>query len=195
MRKDDPARPTPDSDPLLAYVERFASVLIDSGIPRMPARVFAALITEDSGRLTSQQLSDRLDISPAAVSGAISYLSQIHLVTREREPGTRRDRYRVLDEVWQDAIFQRDTILARWESSLAEGVTVVGADTAAGHRLQESVVMFQFLRREMAGIVDRWQAHRAALRAAAEAGADTDADAEAEAEADKTRSRESALKP
>lgn len=163
MRKDDPERPAPD--PLPAYVERFASVLTDSGIPRMPARVFAALITQDDGRLTSQELSDRLDISPAAVSGAIRYLSQVNLVTREREPGTRRDQYRVLDEVWQDALFERPTIMARWEASLAEGVAVVGADTPAGHRLSESVLMFQFLRSEVAEMMERWQARRAQLRA------------------------------
>jgi DNA-binding MarR family transcriptional regulator len=173
MRTDEPdppaPEPTPDQTPapdqLLAYIERFASVLTDSGIPRMPSRVFAALITKDDGRLTSQQLSKLLDISPAAVSGAIRYLSQVNLVTREREPGTRRDRYRVLDEVWQDALFERDTIMARWETSLAEGVEVVGADTPAGRRLSESVLMFQFLRGELSGMLQRWQVQRAALRA------------------------------
>jgi DNA-binding transcriptional ArsR family regulator len=155
-------------DPLPAYIERFASVLTDSGIPRMPSRVFAALITRDDGRLTSQELSELLDISPAAVSGAIRYLSQVNLVTRERQPGTRRDRYRVLDEVWQQALFERDTIMARWEASLAEGVAVVGADTPAGRRLTESVQMFQFLRGELSGMLERWQAHRATLRAEAE---------------------------
>lgn len=163
MRKDDADRPAPD--PLLVYIERFAGVLTDSGIPRMPSRVFAALITQDDGRLTSQELSDLLDISPAAVSGAIRYLSQVNLVTREREPGTRRDRYRVLDEVWQDALFERDTIMARWEKSLAEGVGVVGADTPAGRRLTESVLMFQFLRGELSGMLERWQERRAELRA------------------------------
>ncbi|MFD0632954.1 GbsR/MarR family transcriptional regulator [Catenulispora yoronensis] len=123
--------PGPDPAQLLAYIERFASTLSDSGIPRMPARVFAALLTADDGRLTSQQLAGMLDISPAAVSGAIRYLSQVGLVTREREPGSRRDRYRVLDEVWQEAILQRDAILVRWETSLAEGVAVVGAESPA----------------------------------------------------------------
>ncbi|MFL6112490.1 MAG: GbsR/MarR family transcriptional regulator, partial [Catenulispora sp.] len=163
---------SPGRDPqqLLAYLERFASVLTDSGIPRMPARVFAALLTADDGRLTSQQLSDMLDISAAAVSGAIRYLSQIGLVTRERDPGSRRDRYRVLDEVWQDVIMQRDAILARWEASLTEGVAVVGPETPAGRRLAESVVMFQFLRSELPGMLERWYAQRAALRAEAARG-------------------------
>jgi len=165
MRTDHPDRSTPD--PLPAYIERFASVLTDSGIPRMPSRVFAALITQDDGRLTSQELSELLDISPAAVSGAIAYLSQVNLVTRERQPGTRRDRYRVLDEVWQDALIKRDTILARWETSLAEGVGVVGADTPAGRRLAESAQLFHFLRGEVGEMLERWQVRRAELRAAA----------------------------
>lgn len=166
MRKDDPAPSAPD--PLPAYIERFASVIADSGVPRMPARVFAALITRDDGRLTSQELSELLDISPAAVSGAIAYLSQVNLVTRERQPGTRRDRYRVLDEVWQDALLKRDTVLARWEASLAEGVDVVGADTPAGRRLAESAQMFQFLRGEVGEMLERWQVRRAELRAEAQ---------------------------
>ena len=168
MSEDEP--PGRDPEHLLAYIERFASVLTDSGIPRMPARVFAALLTADDGRLTSQQLSITLDISPAAVSGAVRYLSQIGLVTRERDPGSRRDRYRVLDEVWQDVILQRDTLLARWEASLTEGVAVVGPETPAGRRLAESVVMFQFLRRELSGMLERWYAQRAALRAEAARG-------------------------
>ncbi|WP_194922151.1 GbsR/MarR family transcriptional regulator, partial [Catenulispora rubra] len=160
---DPETRPAPD--PLPAYIDRLGSVLTDSGIPRMPSRVFAALITQDDGRLTSQELSEMLDISPAAVSGAIRYLTQVNLVTRERQPGTRRDRYRVLDEVWQDALFERDTIMSRWEGSLAEGVAVVGAETPAGRRLTESVLMFQFLRGELSGMLERWQVRRAELRA------------------------------
>jgi DNA-binding MarR family transcriptional regulator len=165
MSKD--ASPAPDSAQLLAYIERFASVMTDSGIPRMPARVFAALLTADDGRLTSQQLATMLGISPAAVSGAVRYLTQLGLVTREREPGSRRDRYRVLDEVWQEAILHRDAVLARWESSLVEGVAVVGAESPAGHRLAESVVMFQFLRAELPAMLKRWYEQRAQLRAAA----------------------------
>ena len=37
-------------DPMLAYVERFSSVLVAAGIPPMPARVFVALLVSDSGR-------------------------------------------------------------------------------------------------------------------------------------------------
>ena len=71
------------------FIERFAAVLEESGVPRMPARVFVALLAEDSGSLTAAQLAQRLQVSPAAISGAVRYLTQVSLVGREREPGSR----------------------------------------------------------------------------------------------------------
>jgi DNA-binding transcriptional ArsR family regulator len=155
---------TADPEALRAYIERFAGVLIESGIPRMPARVFVALMITDSGRLTSTELSDLLDISPAAVSGAVRYLTQVGMVVRERDPRSRRDRYRVLDDVFQEVIMRRDQVMLRWENSFAEGVALLGADSPAGRRLTESVTMFRFLREEMQGLVERWYAVREAVR-------------------------------
>src|SRR5215813_12570283 len=77
-------------DALFGYIERFASVLVAAGFPPMPARVFVALLVTDSGRLTSAELAARLQISPAAVSGAVRYLTGIGLVHKERVPGSRR---------------------------------------------------------------------------------------------------------
>ncbi|HWJ40778.1 MAG TPA: MarR family transcriptional regulator, partial [Candidatus Limnocylindrales bacterium] len=65
------------------FVERFASVLTESGFPRMPARVFAALLATDSGRLTAAELAALLHVSAAAISGAVSYLVQVNLASRE----------------------------------------------------------------------------------------------------------------
>lgn len=158
-----------DHDPrdpaaLRDFIERFATVLTDSGIPRMPARVFVALLATDSGRLTSAELAEELEISPAAVSGAVRYLSQVSLVTRERDPGSRRDRYRVLDDVWNEALLNREHTLTRWEGSLAEGIALLGADTPAGARLGESLALFGFLRREMPLLLERWHRERDAQR-------------------------------
>ena len=44
---------------------------------RMPARVFAALLASDDGALTSAELGEQLQVSPAAVSGAVRYLAQV----------------------------------------------------------------------------------------------------------------------
>ncbi|MFF4340068.1 GbsR/MarR family transcriptional regulator [Kitasatospora sp. NPDC001540] len=142
------------------FVERFAAVLVDAGFPRMPARVFTALLTSDSGRLTSAELGELLQVSPAAVSGAVRYLVPVGLVGREREPGSRRDRYRVHDHVWYELTASRDRTLARWETGLAEGIEALGPDTPAGRRLAESLEFFAFLRAELPLLMERWRAGR-----------------------------------
>lgn len=73
------------------FVERFAADMTEAGMQRMGARVFACLLASDDGALTSARLAERLRISPAAVSGAVRYLAQVRLVSREREPGSRRE--------------------------------------------------------------------------------------------------------
>ncbi|MFI1524568.1 GbsR/MarR family transcriptional regulator [Kitasatospora cineracea] len=143
------------------FVERFATILVDAGFPRMPARVLTALLTSDSGRLTSAELGELLRVSPAAVSGAVRYLAQVDLVSRDREPGSRRDRYRVHDHVWYEATANRDRTLLRWEAGLADGVEALGADTPAGRRLADSLEFFGFLRVELAGMMQRWRERRA----------------------------------
>ena len=113
------------TDAAARFIERFASVLVESGVPRMPARVFAALLADDAGRLTASELAELLQVSPAAVSGAVRYLTQVSLISREREPGSRRDVYRLHDDQWYEAIVRREALLQRWERAVLEGVDAV----------------------------------------------------------------------
>jgi DNA-binding transcriptional ArsR family regulator len=152
---------TPRDEAAVArFVERFAAILEESGVPRMPARVFVALLSTDSGSLTAAQLAERLQASPAAISGAVRYLTQVSLIGREREPGSRRDRYRVWDDAWYEATLRREHLLARWEESAREGIDVLGAGTPAGERMAESRAFFAFLRREMPALLERWRQER-----------------------------------
>lgn len=144
------------------FVERFASVLVEAGIPRMPARVFAALLATDSGRLTAAELAERLQASPAAVSGGVRYLTGVGMVSREGEPGSRRHFYRVPDNVWDEVVTGRDRLMERWVSVLRQGIDVIGRDTPAGDRLADSVQYFEFVIAELPRVLARWQEHKAA---------------------------------
>ena len=154
--------PGPD-DPLFGYLERFSSVLVAAGIPPMPARVFAALLVADSGRLTAAELAGLLQVSPAAVSGAVRYLIQVGMVRREGEPGSRRHYYRAPDHVWDEVIGIRDHLMARWTGVLREGVDILGADTPAGARVAESVRFFEFVSSELPLVIARWRESRPVL--------------------------------
>ncbi|HMJ74654.1 MAG TPA: helix-turn-helix domain-containing protein [Iamia sp.] len=143
-----------------AFVERFGALLEEAGIPRMPARVLAALVTTDEGALTAADLAEGLDVSPAAISGAVRYLAQVNLLVRERERGSRRERYVLRDDPWYEAAAQRDVMLARWVDHMREGAVSFGSDTPTGARLVETGAFYQFMLEEMPDLLGRWRAQK-----------------------------------
>lgn len=164
-------RPAPEGEPaerddeaVRQFVERFATLMDEAGMPRMPARVFAALLATDSGRLTAAELGELLHVSPAAVSGAMRYLVQTHLASKERQPGTRRDVYQVHDDVWYEAIMDREAMMRRWEAIVRDGVDAVGRGTPAGRRLFETAAFISFYRQEVVDLQERWRKRRADIR-------------------------------
>ena len=144
------------------FIQRFGSLLADAGMPRMPARIFAALLTTDSSRLTAEELAGLLQVSPAAVSGGVRYLVQVGLVSRETEPGSRRHVYVLPDNVWHEVLRVRDGIMMRWADAMRGGADVLGAATPAGARLAESALYFEFVSKELPALLDRWEDFKAA---------------------------------
>jgi DNA-binding transcriptional regulator GbsR (MarR family) len=142
------------------YVERFGSALMTLGFPPMPARVFSALLVTDSGRLTAADLAESLGVSAAAISGAVRYLAQLGLVTRERVRGSRRDVFRVQEDVWQEAALHREHMLMLMRSTLSEGVELLGRNTPAGARLADTLAFFEFVQRELPQVLEKWRSQR-----------------------------------
>lgn len=126
----------------------------------MPARVFGSLLVAEEGKRTAGELATSLRVSPAAISGAVRYLIQVGLITRARDPGERRDHYEVFDDLWYEAYANRDKQLAQWATLMSEGAKVLGTDTKAGARLDESHQFFEFLRAELPGLMRRWRKYQ-----------------------------------
>jgi predicted transcriptional regulator len=143
-----------------SFIESFTSQLVQAGFPRTPARIFVALLTSDSSSLTAAELAALLQTSPASVSGGVRYLIQVGLVLAEGEQGTRRQHYRMPANVWQHIVSMRDRLFAQWAADLREGVAVLGPDSPAGAKLEETVRYFEFISGEMAGLLARWDSRR-----------------------------------
>src|SRR6187431_1484691 len=145
------APPAPDTaldDPRLHdVVEHLGGALADAGLPRLPARVFAALMAREDGRLTSADLATLLEVSPAGVSGAVRYLTQLRMIRRERERGSRRDVYVVMDDAWHDMLMQSDQAYRPILAALVAARGALGASTRAGERMQLSVEFLEFVTR------------------------------------------------
>ena len=132
------------------------------GIPRMPARVFAFILADDQSPYTAAELADGLDVSPAAISGAVRYLTDTHLVVRERNPAGRGDLFRVRDgDIWGTIQASRLPTLDRIIESIDLAVHLLPPGSAGRVRVEETRDYFTFIREDAHGLDERWRAWRA----------------------------------
>ncbi len=149
-----------DAADVTTFIDKLSSGMHESGLPRMPARVFAALLASDEGRLTSAELTEELGVSAAAVSGGVRWLIQVGFVERHRERGSRRDVFVLHSDVWYELMVQDMASLRQWEDGLRYGVQALGEETAAGRRVAESLEFFEFIRTEMPAVMEKWRTRR-----------------------------------
>ncbi len=147
--------PTPAE--ISQFVERFAGVLANSGVPSMSARVMARMLVSPSGTMTAAELAEALQISQPAVSGAVRQLIQVSFITRERLPGSRKDHYRIRDDVFAAILERRNSALGEWESSVRGGAELFGEKTVVGERLTEAAEFFAFIREDLGQLIKTWR--------------------------------------
>ncbi|WP_265445515.1 GbsR/MarR family transcriptional regulator [Flexivirga meconopsidis] len=143
-----------------AFVETLGDELTRAGMNRMAARVFAALVSTDEGRLTAADLQESLHASAGAISGAVRYLEQVHMVERSRPLGSRRDEFSVADDIWYEGLLHRGSVIDRWHEVMSDGAVQLGADTPAGERLAQMADFFAFLQVEMPALLEKWRSQR-----------------------------------
>ncbi|MGB4138065.1 MAG: helix-turn-helix domain-containing protein, partial [Microbacterium sp.] len=70
---DDAQSEAPEEAPHLgvAPAEDAAAIMTAAGFPRMPARIFMALVAAPAEGYTAAELGERLGVSAAAVSGGV----------------------------------------------------------------------------------------------------------------------------
>lgn len=156
-----PQGPSPahgrDAEAVRAYEERFTTVLMQSGTPKMMARVLACLCISDAGSLTASELVQRLQVSPASVSKAITYLESQGLVRRERDE-RRRERYVVDDDVWYQSMMASARGTAQVAQTARQGVGILGPDSPAAIRLENIARFVEFISESIARAADQARA-------------------------------------
>src|SRR5690242_20340893 len=61
-----------DPEAVREYEETFTTILMQSGLPKMLARVLTCLFTTDARSVTAAELAQHLQVSPASISKAIA---------------------------------------------------------------------------------------------------------------------------
>jgi DNA-binding transcriptional regulator GbsR (MarR family) len=157
-----PPRLQRDEPAMRNFVEQMARTLADWGLPRMAARVLFVMMSADEQALTASELAQRLGVSPAAISGAVRYLIQINMVAREPVPGSRRDRYRLVDDSWYEVTLAKMTLIKTIAEAAEQGVAAAGGPgTPAGARLAGMRDFYVFVQEAMPGLLDRWAKRKA----------------------------------
>jgi DNA-binding transcriptional regulator GbsR (MarR family) len=144
-------------------IERIGGALTQAGLARLPSRVFAALLVDDDGRMTSIELASALAVSPAGVSGAVGYLEQLGMLRRERERGSRRDVYVVDDDAWHDAMMRHDQLYGPIKASLEHALSSLGPEAPAHLRLSLTREFLVFLEDEFEALGEKWEKRKAEL--------------------------------
>ncbi len=142
------------------FVEGFALELNQSGMQRMAARVFAALLVAPENGYTAKEIGDALGVSAAAVSGATAYLTRMGLAVRRRVTGERVDRYNVLGTTWAEVMAAETKTITALATLLEEGMGQVDTGSAAHERLATTRDFFTYMAVEMPKLVDRWHESR-----------------------------------
>jgi DNA-binding transcriptional ArsR family regulator len=143
-----------DAEAVREYEETFAGVFMQSGLPKMTARMLAALYATDSASLTASELAAHLRVSPASVSKAIALLESQGLVRRERDE-RRRERYVVDDDVLYQSMMASARSTARLGEIARQGVSVLGPGTPASARLESIARFVEFVSASIARAADQ----------------------------------------
>lgn len=149
----------PPDEATRRYADQLAALLDSAGFPRMPARVLMALLTSPEGELTAEQLSQTLEVSPAAVSGAIRYLHSQQIVRAGSLPGTRRRIY-TLAPTWYTLTLTRSAMYGELREVTRDLPSALAPSTPAGRRVQEMADFYAFLSRRFPDLLDEWIALR-----------------------------------
>nr|WP_218001917.1 MarR family transcriptional regulator [Microtetraspora malaysiensis] len=115
-----------------------------SGLPKMMARVLACLYTLDTGSLTASELAQRLQVSPASISKAITFLESMDLIRRERDE-RRRERYVVDDDLWYQSMIRSARSNDQVVEAARQGVGILGPGTPAATRLENVARFLDFV--------------------------------------------------
>jgi DNA-binding transcriptional regulator GbsR (MarR family) len=146
--------------PVPGFVDEFAMMLAGLGFPRMPARVFTVVLAAPEESLTARELADRLQVSPAAISGAVRYLGTLNLIRRTRRAGERVDRFGLGEEVWAP-VFEAE--VAAYKPLIAACARALSSGELGGRgadRVEETREFLEFMSGELAEMLTRWRARR-----------------------------------
>lgn len=96
------------------FIERFAAAWCSRGISRIEGLIAGYLLTDETGRVTSQELAENLGVSRGSISSYTRQLIAGGFITLRRIPGDRTHYFTTPVDVWGNfLVHEQDYLLAQ----------------------------------------------------------------------------------
>lgn len=143
-----------DLEAVRKFQDWLTAVLVETGLSRMTAGVLTCIAITDSGRLSAAELVQRLKVSPASISKAVSYLEEQGLLRRERS--ARRELYIFDDDAWLRAWMVSARTNAMLAGAAVQGAEILGESTPAGARMAQMGQFLKLVGDDMIRAAEHW---------------------------------------
>jgi outer membrane protein len=154
------ARSAPSDPETDAFVERMARVTELEGFPHIGGRIFGLLLVT-ARAVCLDEIAARLGVSKGSISSDARRLEQRGLLECVREPGDRRDYYRVADDLFASTMEMR---LGRWKAfheAVREGRHCLrGRPATVRRRFDELEAAFTALTASATRALEAWRKRR-----------------------------------
>lgn len=140
------------------FVDDAGAILERSGMPRMAGRIFGLLLITNEPYLPADVIASTLNASRGSVSTMTRLLIQSRLVEKVRQPGSRREYFRVTPGTFTHLLRSKLSQLSELGELVEHGMELVPpSDSGAYGRLLEMRAYYQFFQREWPLLFDRWE--------------------------------------
>lgn len=156
-----------DAAEQVQFVEEFALLCEQGGMPRIAGKLLAWLLVCDVPQQDAEQLAAAVQASKASVSTMTRYLIDRGLVERCAVPGDRRVHFRMRPIAWSHVMRERLRSVGQLRALAERAVALVRDKTPAQRaRAEEMVAFYAWWERELPGLFERWEQERPRRRGA-----------------------------
>ena len=149
----------------LRFADEMGLLLNAQGFPRIAGRVWGWLLVCDPAEQSLNDLTAALDISKASASTAARLLLHVGVAERALGRGARRDYIRVSEDAGVGMFRQRAAFAAELRRTTERGLDLLqGTPAARRARLERMRRLAAFLEREMARLLEQFEAEEKARR-------------------------------
>jgi predicted transcriptional regulator len=139
------------------FTDRVAALFEYDGLPPIAGRIFALLLLSEEAR-SLDQLSGELGVSKASASTNTRLLARFGLIEPVRRPGSRRDYYRTVDDLFERSMAVR---LDRWREFtdvIGEGRSLPLPTPEVRERLERYEGALSYMADAIVRAMIRWRA-------------------------------------